>query len=48
MWVVFGTLNLASKTVKITSQVNMPITGYAFGTGSSNIDCKIVQVRGCY
>lgn len=47
MWVVFGTLNLESTTVKITSQVNMPISGYAFGTGSSNIDCRIIAVDGC-
>ena len=48
MWVVFGTLNLAAKAVRITSQVNMPISGWVFGSGTSNIDCLIVAVRGCY
>ena len=48
MWVVFGTLNLAAKAVRLTSQVNMPISGWVFGSGTSNIDCRIVAVRGCY
>lgn len=48
MWVVFGALSLSLTKVEITSQVNMPITGYEFGIGTGNIDCRIVAVRGCY
>ena len=46
MWVVFGTLSLSAKAVRITSQVNMPITGYVFEVGKGNTDCKIVAVVG--
>ena len=47
-WVAFGTVTVTGSTVAISSQLNMPISGYQFGEGEDNVDCKIVSVRGMY
>ena len=43
-WIVFGTVAHSGTTVSITSQLNMPVSAFKFGTGTNNIDTKIVKV----
>lgn len=43
-WIVFGTVAHSGTTVTITSQLNMPVSAFKFGTGANNIDTRIVKV----
>ncbi|OUO92092.1 hypothetical protein B5F40_01795 [Gordonibacter sp. An230] len=45
-WVAFGTITASGTTARVTSQVNMPISAYAWGEGAGNVDCRIVSVVG--
>lgn len=47
-WVVFGWLEVGTKTVSVAQQLNMPIEAFVPGTCTNNVDCRLTLVEGIF